>query len=76
MTNGQVSGSWLRAPARRIGHRAITGLDRALERGTITMRGYDRTLRLAWTIADIDGADRPSAEHVGTALYLRKGMIP
>jgi magnesium chelatase family protein len=38
------------------------------------MRGYDRTLRLAWTVADVEGAARPTADHVGAALYLRKGM--
>jgi magnesium chelatase family protein len=75
-TNSQVSGPWLRQAAQRIGRTATASLDRALERGTITMRGYDRTLRLAWTIADIEGADRPRADHVGAALYLRKGTIP
>lgn len=72
--NGQVSGPWLRAGANRLGRSATVGLDRALERGGITMRGYDRTLRLAWSVADMAGAQRPTAEHVGAALYLRKGM--
>ena len=47
---------------------------RALERGALTMRGYDRVLKVAWTLADLDGADRPGADHVGRALYLRKAM--
>jgi magnesium chelatase family protein len=38
------------------------------------MRGYDRVLRLAWTIADLDGAQQPGVDHVGRALYLRKGI--
>jgi magnesium chelatase family protein len=38
------------------------------------MRGYDRVLRLAWTIADVDGAARPTAEHIGRALFLRRGI--
>jgi magnesium chelatase family protein len=74
--NGQVSGPWLRESARRLGRGTTASLDRALERGAITMRGYDRTLRLAWTVADAEGAVAPNAEHVGAALYLRKGTIP
>jgi magnesium chelatase family protein len=54
---------------------AVTAdIDRALERGGITMRGYDRVLRLAWTIADLEGAARPTAGHVGQALYLRRAI--
>jgi len=70
--NAQVAGAWLRSPigAPRAG--ATAGLDRALERGGITMRGYDRILRLAWTLCDLDGTARPDGEHVGRALYLRK----
>jgi magnesium chelatase family protein len=48
-------------------------LDRALERGLVTMRGYDRVLRLAWTFADLDAADRPTAAHLARALVLRGG---
>jgi magnesium chelatase family protein len=46
-------------------------LDLALERGTLTMRGYDRTLRLAWTVADLAGVARPGRRELGTALTLR-----
>ena len=34
-------------------------LDHALERGVLTARGYDRVLRLAWTLADLAGRDLP-----------------
>ena len=51
-----------------------SALDRSLERGGITMRGYDRILRLSWTLADLDGAESPTAEHLGRALLLRKGI--
>ena len=37
------------------------------------MRGYDRTLRLAWTLADLDGTASPDADHVNRALHLRRG---
>jgi magnesium chelatase family protein len=49
-------------------------IDRALERGLLTMRGYDRVLRLAWTVADLDGATSPSADHVAHALFLRRAL--
>lgn len=57
-------------PTASAGHQAA--IDRALERGGLTMRGYDRVLRLGWTIADLDGAERPGADHIGRALYLRR----
>ncbi len=72
--NADVPGVWLRAGAHRPGRTVVATLDRALERGTITMRGYDRTLRLAWTLADIDGATAPTSDHVGRALFLRRGI--
>ncbi len=72
--NSQVPGHWLRGPHARLGSVVTAGLDRALERGGITMRGYDRVLRLGWTLADLDAADSPSADHIGRALYLRKAL--
>jgi magnesium chelatase family protein len=72
--NAHVAGSWLRAPANRLTHSVTAVIDRALERGGITMRGYDRVLRLGWTLADLDGSERPTADHLGRALYLRKAI--
>jgi magnesium chelatase family protein len=72
--NSQVPGTWLRASKSRLAPRATSAIDRALERGGLTMRGYDRVLRLAWTLADLDGVTVPQADHVGRALYLRKAM--
>lgn len=45
--------------------------DRAFERGLLTARGLDRVLRVAWTIADLQGADLPGPAEVGLALDLR-----
>jgi len=70
--NAHVAGSWLRSPVGAPARGATAALDRALERGGITMRGYDRVLRLAWTLCDLDGTSRPGADHIGRALYLRK----
>lgn len=74
-TNSEVPGPWLRGEGgMHPGGRATRALDASLERGSVTMRGYDRVLKTAWTIADLEGADRPRAEHVGRALGMRRGM--
>jgi len=73
--NAEMPGPWLRGAGRlHPGGRATAELDRALEQGRVTMRGYDRVLKTAWTLADLDGAVAPRAEHVGRALFLRKGI--
>lgn len=74
--NAQVSGSWLRGVDGGPGlpRGATTTLDRALERGAITMRGYDRVLRVAWTLADLDGLDRPGAVQVDEAVGFRMAV--
>ncbi|MEY2849869.1 MAG: hypothetical protein RI885_2536 [Actinomycetota bacterium] len=72
--NSQVPGAWLRSPAVRLPSATTALVDRALERGGLTMRGYDRVLRVAWTLADLDGAGTPSPDHLGRALYLRKAI--
>ncbi len=52
--------------------RSATALvERSLQRGAITARGADRCLRVAWTLADLDGADRPESDHVAAALEFR-----
>jgi magnesium chelatase family protein len=72
--NSQVPGAWLRGERMRLTSRETASIDRALERGGITMRGYDRVLRVGWTLADLDGVTQPTADHIGRALYLRKAM--
>lgn len=73
-TNGQVPGPWLRTGAQVLPRPVTEPLDRALELGSITMRGYDRVLRVAWTLADMEGAAQPDTTHIGRALFLRKGI--
>jgi magnesium chelatase family protein len=46
-------------------------LGRALEEMTLSARGMVRTLRVARTIADLDGADAVTDLHVGEALGFR-----
>ena len=47
-------------------------LDEGLDRGTLTLRGFDRCLRVAWTLADLAGAARPGRAEVMNALTLRE----
>lgn len=74
LRNGDVPGTRLRQPDVRIAASARAPLDRALERGALTLRGYDRVLRLSWTMADLAGIDRPGADEVGRALFLKRGF--
>lgn len=46
-----------------------------MERGLLTARGLDRVLRVAWTVADLAGHGRPTAEDVDHALELRTGLL-
>lgn len=72
--NAQVSGPWLRSGPARLSGNVLEPLDMALYRGALTLRAFDRALRLAWTLADLDGVDRPTLEHVGRAMTLKRGM--
>lgn len=69
-TNAEAPGRLLRGGL-RLPSASTATLDRALERQTLTARGYDRVLRLAWSIADLADRDRPIADDVGEALLLR-----
>lgn len=73
--NAEVAGARLRHADLRLPVQVRAPLDRALERGQITLRGYDRVLRLAWTMADLAGADRPGPDELGRALFLKRGLI-
>jgi magnesium chelatase family protein len=70
-TNSQVPGRVLRGEL-RLPAEATRILDRALERGVLTARGYDRVLRLAWTLADLGHRDKPDVNDIGQALGLRQ----
>ncbi|WP_406455331.1 YifB family Mg chelatase-like AAA ATPase [Streptomyces sp. NBC_00876] len=72
-TNSEVPGHELRtrlaaAPG------ALMAAERDMERGLLTARGLDRVLRVAWTVADLRGADRPDASDIAMALELRSGI--
>jgi magnesium chelatase family protein len=72
-TNSEVPGHALRTrwPAEP---GALDAAEVDLERGFLTARGLDRVLRVAWTVADLAGRDRPAAQDVALALQLRTGL--
>jgi magnesium chelatase family protein len=70
-TNSQVPGRVLRGEL-RLPPAATRILDHSLERGVLTARGYDRVLRLAWTLADLGHRERPDVNDIGQALGLRQ----
>ncbi|WP_432078110.1 YifB family Mg chelatase-like AAA ATPase [Streptomyces sp. YPW6] len=72
-TNSEVSGHELRTRL-LVAPGALAAAERDLERGILTARGLDRVLRVAWTVADLRGADRPDASDVAVALELRTGI--
>ncbi|WP_419703235.1 YifB family Mg chelatase-like AAA ATPase [Promicromonospora sp. NFX87] len=71
-TNTEVSGAWLR-------ERIPTGgkidqiIAAALSSGRLSLRGVDRVLRVAWTMADLGGLDSPGTDEVSEAIALRGG---
>jgi magnesium chelatase family protein len=72
-TNSEVPGHELRtrwpvAPG------ALGRAEEDMERGLLTARGMDRVLRVAWTVADLAGHDRPTAADVDAALEMRTGV--
>ncbi|MEV7172974.1 YifB family Mg chelatase-like AAA ATPase [Streptomyces sp. NPDC093224] len=71
--NSQVPGPELRSRW-RTAPGALAPAERELERGLLTARGLDRVLRVAWTVADLRGKDRPETHDVCVALELRTGV--
>lgn len=69
-TNAETNGKILRGPL-KLSAQLTSSLSTALDHGTLTARGYDRVLRTAWTLADLDGATSPSRDHLDLALYFR-----
>ncbi|MDH6439721.1 magnesium chelatase family protein [Streptomyces sp. SAI-144] len=72
-TNSEVPGRELRSRWHAVSG-AMDEAERNLERGVLTARGLDRVLRVAWTVADLAGHDRPDATDVALALQLRTGV--
>ncbi len=72
-TNSEVPGRELRSRWHAV-RGAMDEAERSLECGALTARGIDRVLRVAWTVADLKGHDRPDEMDVALALQLRTGV--
>jgi magnesium chelatase family protein len=74
-TNAEVPGPTLRkrwpVPAA-----ALRELFVDVDRGRLSTRGVDRVLKVAWTVADLAGHDRPDAADIDAARSLRFGALP
>ncbi|HET7584049.1 MAG TPA: YifB family Mg chelatase-like AAA ATPase [Gemmatimonadaceae bacterium] len=69
-SNARVPGRWLDTQS-AVAPDARAMLVRAAERLRLSARGYHRVLRVARTIADLDGAEGIEASHVAEALRYR-----
>jgi magnesium chelatase family protein len=69
--NAQAEGDWLETIC-ALDPAARALLARAAEAGGLTARGWTRTLRLARTIADLEGAGAVARVHVAEALIYRR----
>ncbi|MEV0094214.1 YifB family Mg chelatase-like AAA ATPase [Streptomyces sp. NPDC050738] len=72
-TNSEVPGHELRTRW-AVSPGALAAAERDMERGLLTARGLDRVLRVAWTVADLAGNDRPGPGDIDLALQLRTGI--
>ncbi len=71
LTNAEVPGPYLRKQLPL--PQDLSGLERAVSRGSLSARGVDKVIRIAWTLADLAGLDRPGGDQVAAALVLRQG---
>lgn len=66
--NAQATGTWLR---RNTSESALTLVNQALEGKRLSLRGADRAMRLAWTLADLEGKPSPGREEMMRGIMLR-----
>ena len=69
-TNAEVPGPALRQRF-RLARSTLAPVERALRNGSLTARGADRAIRVAWTLNDLAGGSVPGADEVGAALDFR-----
>ncbi|MEI6253531.1 MAG: YifB family Mg chelatase-like AAA ATPase [Mycobacteriaceae bacterium] len=73
-TNAEVSGTVLRRRF-RLAAAVMAPIKTALERGLLSIRGVDRSLRVAWTISDLAGRTTPALDDVTVALSFRQTEV-
>jgi magnesium chelatase family protein len=71
-TNSEVPGAALRGRY-RLPRPVRVALDRAIDSRAMSARGYDRVLRVAWTLADLGGRVRPDTADLAEATDFRRG---
>lgn len=71
LTNGEVPGPYLRGslPAAK----GLDLLDQALVTGLLSSRGADKVMRVAWTLADLEGHGTVQRDDMQAALQMRRG---
>lgn len=69
--NAQASGRWLHA---NTSLKAMELVNRALSSHQLTLRGADRAMRLAWTLADMSGRLSPTEQDVHQGIEMRTRM--
>lgn len=74
VTNAEVTGAVLRRWF-RLGTDVMAPLKTSLERGLLSIRGVDRSLRVAWTVADLAGRTSPGVDDVAVALSFRQTEV-
>jgi len=74
-TNAEVPGSVLRTGPWRPPGAALAQLEDEIDKGTLSARGFDRVLRLSWTLSDLAGRAAPGLAEVSEALWLRTGRL-
>lgn len=72
-TNAEADGPTLRRLPWRPPSGVLRAAERLLDSGSMSTRGLDKVLRLAWTLADLEGAGSPTVTHVDDAMFLRTG---
>jgi len=73
-TNAEVTGPVLRRHF-RLADTAMAPLKSALDRGLLSIRGADRSMRVAWTLCDLAGRNSPNLDDVSVALSFRQGEV-
>lgn len=74
-SNSVIPGSVLRRAPWALPHRVLRTTERCLQRGQLSARGFDRVLRLSWTVADLAGHVAPTETDLAEALYFRTGWV-
>lgn len=72
-TNGEIPGSYIRKHLPL--PEDLGPLERGLSKGTLSARGVDKVLRLAWTLADLGGDERITTGNLRVAMLMRQGEL-